>query len=122
MFEIFKRWLIIFLIVLDNLSLINLGWTRSFSLLSQRRSVLVLLPFFTYMRFIGLLRCMIRIKTLALMSSISPFLGGFGSLFMDDIGSMFEIFHKFAYLPHDFSSFFVTLISNVDPPSQIGDF
>lgn len=46
----------------------------------------------------------------------------FWTLLRDDLGVMFSQFHHFATLPHNVSSFFVTLMPKVDSPSQLGDF
>lgn len=74
----FIEWLIIFQTILDNPSLIVLGWMGSFSTIFLRSIVLILPLFFFSLRLIGLLLCVMRIRILALMILIFPSLEGSG--------------------------------------------
>lgn len=39
-----------------------------------------------------------------------------------DMDIMFNEFHRFAFVPHRFSSYFVTLVPKVKNPTSLGDF
>lgn len=116
------KWLTIFLTILENLTMTDIGQMGSFSVTSLRRIILSLPLPSSSVILVELLLWTMAIRFPDLIILMFHSLRGFGPFLRMILGLCFDHFHQCVSLHPSFSSFFVILISKVYSSSQSRDF